>query len=105
MSLESQVRNEIRQIAGNAIAAIIDARQREQARKRAEACEEELVAVEMQRRLRFDPHFVPLRRFRIAIWRLRARKHASRCAAQRAAGHPLACLLCDEIERRKGHLA
>lgn len=104
MSLESDVRNEVRQLAGNAIEAIIGAAERERARKRTEACEEELVAVEMQRRLRLDPHFVAFRRARIAIWRFRARRHASRCAAQRAAGDPLACLLCDEIERRKGHL-
>lgn len=100
MSIESEVREEIRHFTASAIESIVGAVEREQARQRVEACEEQLVAEEMQRRLRNDPHFVWFRRWRIAKWRRKARQHASRCFAQKMAGDKLACLLCEEMDRR-----
>lgn len=95
MSLEDQVREEIRQFTATAIGEIVGAAEREAARKRIEACEEELVAIEVLRRL---PRWRWLKR---AILRAKARNHGARCAAQRALRDPLTERLCQELDRRR----
>lgn len=92
MSLESQVRNEVRELAGTAIESIVGAAERERARLRIEACYEEKVAAEMLRRL---PKWRLLAR---GIWRVKHRLRASNCAAQRAAD-PQADAICKAMER------
>lgn len=57
------------------VATIADARQKEMARRRIEACSDEIVAEEMLRR---TPRWRWIAR---AIWRRRQRLAASRCAA------------------------
>lgn len=94
MSLESQVRNEVREIAGTAIESIVGAAERERARLRIDACYEERVAAEMLRRL---PKWRALAR---AIWRVKHRLRASNCAAQRARD-PQAEQICRAMERTR----
>lgn len=77
MTLERQVAQEVRALAGTAAEAIVGGIERERARIRAEACIEEQVAAEMFRRL---PRWRWLARL---IWRSKHRRRAARCAAIR----------------------
>lgn len=74
--LEKQAWETARSAIGTAIEAIVDSRDREAARRRTEACTEELVAEEMLRRLK---KWRFLARFH---WRRRLNKAAAYCKAQ-----------------------
>jgi hypothetical protein len=93
MSLRSTVLSEVRELAEQAGKGIVSAIEREAARRRAEACKQYLFHARMTERL---PRW---RRIARAWHRALARRSEARCEAQRAAGNPIACKLCEAVER------
>lgn len=93
MSLRSEILDEVRELAEQASHGIISAIEREAARRRAEACVQVLFHRRMAARL---PKW---RRIARAWHRALARRSEARCAAQRAAGNPVACKMCEAAER------
>lgn len=92
MSLEREVRDAVLGRMDTAITAIVDARERELARRRAEACLEEIVGEEMLRRL------PKIRWIARLIWKRRHRIAASQCEAQRRINPHETRRMCDAMK-------